>query len=94
MKRSLYRRLEPAQSRNTRTKERSKGMRKKGFVRGAIVLLAIAVILGLALSGCSKKEAAAEKRKKKTKATPRKTQKKSKSTVRVKKAKKTSGKAA
>jgi len=40
------------------------GMKKKGFVRGAIVLLAIAVILGLALSGCSKKEPEAEEAKK------------------------------
>ena len=41
-------------------------MRKRGFVRGAIVLLAIAVILGLVLSGCSKKEPEAEEAKKYT----------------------------
>lgn len=41
-------------------------MRKKGFVRGAIVLLALAVILGLALGGCSKKEPKATETKKYT----------------------------
>jgi ribose transport system substrate-binding protein len=41
-------------------------MGKKRFVRGAIVLLALALVLGAVLGGCSKKEAEAEEAKKYT----------------------------